>query len=544
MKSDIKIGTKLVRSMVVVVTISFVMGLAAFTSVGNIRKSMLHIQNVATRKRMLARELSATASNMLAQERGIVLASVLQQSAAVQRSKDDFQDSINSADDSFKTLETVLETDDDRIAVSQLKNQFLAVERVHRDLLQDVDKQQFDKVQKEFDEGVLPKLLTITSEAHRLVQVESERVANVIKEADTRGEVAAWAMLALVVILLGASVPVIFLVRRINARLRAIASEIAEGSEQVASAATEVSSASQSLAQGASEQAASLEETAASSEEVTSMTQKNAEHSRQAAELMAHVDACVAEANRTLREMVTSMHDITDSSNRISKIIKVIDEIAFQTNILALNAAVEAARAGEAGMGFAVVADEVRNLAQRCAQAAKDTAALIEESIAKSGGGGAKLAQMEKAIHAITQSAAKVRTLVDEVSLGSQEQARGTEHIAKSLSSMEAMTQKTAANAEESASASEELSAQAETMKVLVRELRAMVDGNEDFAAKPDAFRSALYAPRPEHATSNKSRPTLEAAIATGHKRKMNGVPPLPLRSANSFPMDEQFSDF
>jgi methyl-accepting chemotaxis protein/methyl-accepting chemotaxis protein-1 (serine sensor receptor) len=173
------------------------------------------------------------------------------------------------------------------------------------------------------------------------------------------------------------------------------------------------------------------------------------------------------------------MNGINSSSEKISKIIKVIDEIAFQTNILALNAAVEAARAGEAGMGFAVVADEVRNLAQRSAQAARDTAGLIEESIAKSNDGKTKLEQVAKAVRSITESSGKVKTLVDEVKLGSQEQARGIEQVAKAITQMERVTQATAASAEESASASEELTAQSEALREIVVELAGMVDRRE-----------------------------------------------------------------
>jgi methyl-accepting chemotaxis protein len=153
----------------------------------------------------------------------------------------------------------------------------------------------------------------------------------------------------------------------------------------------------------------------------------------------------------------------------------VIDEIAFQTNILALNAAVEAARAGEAGMGFAVVADEVRNLAQRCAQAASDTASLIEDSIAKSHDGKSKVDLVAAAIRAVSEEAAKVKTLVDEVNTGSQEQARGLEQISKAIIQMEQVTHKAAANAEESASAAEELNAQSETQKQVVERLTVLV---------------------------------------------------------------------
>jgi methyl-accepting chemotaxis protein/methyl-accepting chemotaxis protein-1 (serine sensor receptor) len=175
--------------------------------------------------------------------------------------------------------------------------------------------------------------------------------------------------------------------------------------------------------------------------------------------------------------MVVAMSEINASSEKISKIIRVIEEIAFQTNILALSAAVEAARAGEAGMGFAVVADEVRSLAQRCAQAAKDTASLIEDSIVKSSQGRLKVDQVAESISNITQQSVEIKTLIDEVSVGSQEQARGIEQIAKAITHMEQVTQSSPANAEQSAAA-QELNAQSATLLEVVGQLTAMVSGS------------------------------------------------------------------
>jgi methyl-accepting chemotaxis protein len=282
----------------------------------------------------------------------------------------------------------------------------------------------------------------------------------------------ALALLALGV-LIGASVAIT--VRNISRDLRQAVAELYRGAEEVTSAAAQVAASSQSLASGATAQAASLEETSASSEEIRAMANQNTDTTRSAAGLATESQWKFTEANQVLDQMVIAMGEINDASGKISKIIKVIDEIAFQTNILALNAAVEAARAGDAGLGFAVVADEVRNLAQRCAQAAKDTAALIEDSSDKSAGGKAKVDQVASFIHLVAGESNKVNTLVDEVNLGSQEQVRGIEQIAKAIVQMEHLIQGTAASAEESAAAAEELAAQSKAVKDVVGRLAAMV---------------------------------------------------------------------
>jgi methyl-accepting chemotaxis protein len=358
-------------------------------------------------------------------------------------------------------------------------------------------------------------------------------------EAAATGARMKWLTWVVLIISISLGSGVLFLfVRSLSRILRQTVSELLEGAGQVASASAQVASSSQALAQGSSEQAASLEETSASSEQITSMTRKNAENSATAATLMTDVDRRVIEGNQTLEQMVQSMQEITGSSDKISKIIKVIDEIAFQTNILALNAAVEAARAGEAGMGFAVVADEVRNLAQRSAQAAKDTSALIEESIAKSNEGSARLQRVSDVIRAITDSTVKVKTLVDEVNLGSQEQARGIEQISKAITQMDRVTQSTAASAEEGASASEELSAQAEAMQQAVTKLSRLVDSNvETRVRRPPLTKGTALSVKPLRTPSSRGLRSLGAAVSkpASHQHASRNL------AAGETPTDAQF---
>jgi len=318
--------------------------------------------------------------------------------------------------------------------------------------------------------------LLATVQRARRIKLEREAAERAaVETASSRRRVGIYVLVSGLMIGLGAVVWL--LVRQLVASLRRMVEALRESATQMASAATQVSSSSQSLAQGANQQAASLEEISGSAEEINSMTRRNAENATRGVDLMKQAAAAVDNSNRRLEQMVASMAEIGASSDRIAKIIRVIDEIAFQTNILALNAAVEAARAGEAGMGFAVVADEVRNLAQRCARAAQDTAALIEESITRSNEGKRRVDEVVSAIRSITSSASGTAELVREVSQSSQEQARGIDEIARALAQMEQVTQRTASSAEQSAAAGEQLSAQSEVLRDVVSNLAGLVGG-------------------------------------------------------------------
>lgn len=268
-----------------------------------------------------------------------------------------------------------------------------------------------------------------------------------------------------------------FLIRSITTSLKSSVKNLTEGTQQVVAAANQLAGSSQQLSEGSAEQASSIEEASSTLEETTSMVQQNTENTRQAAQFAEQTKAAADKGNLAMGEMLDSINEIKRSSDQIGKIIKVIDDIAFQTNILALNAAVEAARAGEAGMGFAVVAEEVRNLAQRSAQAAKDTTAIIEANIELSAKGVAVTERVGEALEEITQQAKKVSELMEEIAAASQEQSQGISEVSKAIIQMETVTQQNAASAEENASAAEELSAQAENFRKIVKELLILVDG-------------------------------------------------------------------
>jgi methyl-accepting chemotaxis protein len=262
---------------------------------------------------------------------------------------------------------------------------------------------------------------------------------------------------------------------RLQRDIARTATSLGDGAEGVLAAAQQVAQAAQTLAQGANEQAASLQHTSTTTTTLSTITTATAERTTESTRLMTDVEARVAEADQALAAMVASMHDINESSTNISRIIRTVDEIAFQTNILALNAAVEAARAGEAGLGFAVVADEVRRLAQRSAEAAHDTATLIEQSVDRVKVGTERLGVVEGAVDAIGSRVERTRTLLDEVQRANADQMEGFRQVSGAVAQIEQSTQQTAAVAEENAAASEELSAQAEMTRQLVTHLQELV---------------------------------------------------------------------
>ncbi|MEW6663672.1 MAG: methyl-accepting chemotaxis protein [Thermodesulfobacteriota bacterium] len=302
--------------------------------------------------------------------------------------------------------------------------------------------------------------------------------------------------MALVLLAVIIMIPLIlFFAARTTRVLRRISDQMDESAGQVANASGQVAAASQSLANGASEQAASIEETSSSLEEMAAMTKQNADNAGKAKTMMEEAGLVVQKVDQHMGNMAQAISEITRSSEETGKIIKTIDEIAFQTNLLALNAAVEAARAGEAGAGFAVVAGEVRNLAMRAAEAAKNTASLIENTIKAVKSGSSLTQSTQEAFRENIEISRKVGDLVAEIAAASQEQAQGIEQVNRAVAEMDKVVQQVAANAEESASASEEMNVQAAQMKNFVAELGAVVTGKKVLAH--DGEKQALTASLP-----------------------------------------------
>jgi len=312
------------------------------------------------------------------------------------------------------------------------------------------------------------------------------------------------------------------------------------------------------MAAGASEQASSLEETSASLEEMASMTTQNAENASQASVKAGTALDAAKNGNAAMDRMGGAMEAIKTSSGDVAKIIKTIDEVAFQTNILALNAAVEAARAGEAGAGFAVVADEVRNLAQRCAQAAKETASKIEAAVQKSAVGAEISAKVARSLEDIVAKARQVDEMAGQVATASQEQSQGIQQINTAVSQMDQVTQSTAANAEESAAAAAELNAQADALKAAVADLLRLVGAQEHHATNSALGIASAASPRPNRpavrpvraTTAENGQDTGSGTNHTGMHLPSKPVAPVVGVAASKaarraeIPFEEDFKDF
>ena len=290
------------------------------------------------------------------------------------------------------------------------------------------------------------------------------------------------------------------IIQGISMPLDKILHGLTESSAQVLSASSHLASTSQQLSEGSAEQASAIEETTSTLQESSSMLQANSDNTKQAAQLSQQARESADKGNQEMQEMMGSILEIKKSSDQIAKIIKVIDDIAFQTNILALNAAVEAARAGESGMGFSVVAEEVRNLAQRSAQAVKDTTSIIEANLDISGKGVTVAGKVREALKDITIQARKVNELMAEIYNASQEQSQAISQVTKAMVQMEVVTQQNASNAQDNACASEDLKTQADNMKRMLQEISILINGTEIMLEKEIG---AVDIPKPVSAMNN-----------------------------------------
>lgn len=337
----------------------------------------------------------------------------------------------------------------------------------------------------------------------------------------------------LLAVIIGIALAVI-ITKSITGPIRKVIEGMTTGADQVASASNQVSSSSQQMASGASEQASSLEEVSSSLEEMTSMTRQNTANAKQADTMAGEAQNAAEKGAEAMDRMSLAIEKIKSSSDETAKIIKTIDEIAFQTNLLALNASVEAARAGEAGMGFAVVADEVRNLAQRSAEAAKNTANLIEEAKANSENGVFVSKEVAVILGDIANSAKKVKQLVSEVSAANEEQAQGIEQVNIAISQMDKVTQSSAASAEETASASEELSSQAQELNQMVEDLVKIVGSSNNSSSAKELSGGTIGL--------NTHKPNAIAVKALAAFKKT----PQKARSGanNVIPLDDDFEQF
>lgn len=483
--------------------VALVLSGVAIYNQGQLGSGLQDVTGETAPKALMAEALAGTISELSAGRRGVYIGQAIQSTETVRQSEQSIEQGITRLRKLTGMLRSGDLTPEEKRSLDQMDTAFAAYEPMVREYVQLMSQQKLLEATA-VDDRVNRTAVELRDAATTLVAMQQRALETARSDARslvTRTQVISVSLLVLLVVI---GAVTLHSVRSATNTLRANVTELSKGARQVASAATQVSGSSQSLSQASSEQAASLEETSASVQEIHSMTRRNAENSKSAAKQAIDANSSIHAANRALSELVGSMGAIVESSSKVSKIIKVIDEIAFQTNILALNAAVEAARAGEAGMGFAVVADEVRNLAQRSAQAAKDTTELIEESIQRSQEGKTRVEQVTAAVSSVTSNAEQVKLLSEEVNLGSEEQARGIDQITKAIAQMERVTQQVAASAEEGASAGEQLSAQAAHVESVVRAFEKLVGGGDDgsvLVAAAPVRRKAAFAASPVKST-------------------------------------------
>jgi methyl-accepting chemotaxis protein len=438
----------------------------------------------------------------------------------------DFQGAVYRSDRLFRS--------DDRQAYQKIADARDGYNRLYDEALAESRAGQTEKALAEINESLQPAFTAYLKAMDELFEANAVygRQAGDHMQSTTR--MVNWTVTGLTCLaVLAGAILAWATTRGLNRLLQRVASEIDRASEEISLASGQVSTSGQSLAQGAGEQAASLEQTSASLEEISCMTRRNAENADNAKKLASQTRCAADTGFSDMRDMSQAMDAIKSSSNNIGKIIKTIDEIAFQTNILALNAAVEAARAGEAGMGFAVVADEVRHLAQRSAHAAQETADKIQDSITRSQRGVEISAKVAGSLQEIVEKARTVDELLGQIAAASAEQSQGIAQVNSAVNQLDSVTQTNAGSAEENAGAAENLNTQAAALKAAVGALAKLVGG---------LSRSSDPLPLPSNGRGAHPAPARLEFAANGRERRQT-APRKPVRRA-ALAVEDGFKEF
>jgi len=469
------IGKKLGFCLSAVLVLCVVTGAVGWIAVQRVCDRLDVSLRETTHKIELASDLRANVFAFRLQERGMLLFSFIKAGPQVDSCRAAFDKAMGISNDRIEQIRGLSASQSERAVLDELKAGLDAYKMHQLEVRQLLAAGKLDEATV-WDKTYLvtggARIVAAIDELNRIDHAANEQV---LLESETlRGQAEWWIAICVL-----AGLPLAFVVLRIVAKttqeLRSTADGLEAATAKLDRESGQMAAGSESLAQGATHQAASIQETSASSSEVSSRARQGAEQMNKANHLVQQAQENFSAAEHSLKAMHTAMTDIASASGKVAKVIKTIDEIAFQTNILALNAAVEAARAGEAGAGFAVVADEVRSLAQRSAVAARETAALIEESIASSAGGREKVDRVTASIEAISRHVQQASVCIEDAAAGSGEQAQGIEQIGRAIAQIERITQETAATATETAQASHRLGDHSSELKEMVVRLGQIV---------------------------------------------------------------------
>ena len=474
-RNSLTITAKITYSVTIILIISLISGFYALRAISGLGDTVSETATRTTKSLVLAERIRAVTFQARFASRGVSLGLFEKLPPDVAKAKQTFQASAEQVQQIVEDLRPLMKEEAEQKAPRDLAGLLPGWQSLRQEMFRLADSGDTGGLSKLRNGEVRRTAEAVDKCAAALIDIENRSMAR--KNAESQASVSvtfALQILFIAAIALAGAI-VILVVWRAGRQLKKMAAGLRVSAVQVAGTSSEIGAQGMSLAQAASEQAASLEETSAAAQVVADITHRSQEHTRAAADLMSDVDRATEAGTAALQEMITSMAMISESSTGVAKILKAIDEIAFQTNILALNAAVEAARAGASGMGFAVVADEVRNLAGRCSGAARDTAGLIEQSIGRSRDGSAKLQKLSDLIGVIVGHSRNVKSLVEQIHAESDEHTRGMDQISNAVSQIGLTTQQTAAGAEEGAATGAEMTAQAEALQAEAQKLEMLV---------------------------------------------------------------------